>query len=62
MTPNWTDDDGRDWFNKLECKRCLHVFDAVDGEVPEHDCIGSRWKSESKDGEHHTPIQVEVIG
>ena len=39
--PNWTDDEGRDWFDKIECKRCLQRFDAVDGEVPEHDATAA---------------------
>ena len=58
--PNWTDDEGRDWFDKIECKRCLQRFGTVDGEVPEHDCNGGRFKSgPDPDGvTHHAPIYV----
>lgn len=57
--PSWTDDEGYNWFNKLECKRCLQRF-GVDkrGEVPVHDCIGGRYRSESDVGEYHYPVRV----
>ena len=25
--PNWSDDEGRSYFSKVECKRCLQDFD-----------------------------------
>lgn len=58
--PSWTDENGYDWFNKLECKRCLQRFDAVNGEVPEHDCLGGRFKSgpDPNGTTNHTPIYV----
>lgn len=58
--PNWTDETGYDWFGKLRCKRCNGRFDAEKGEVPEHDCIGGRFKSgPDPDGvTSHTPIWV----
>lgn len=59
--PNWTDDEGRNWFGKLECKRCLQIFEAgPDGEIPVHDCLGGRYRSESSGGEYHYPVkQIE---
>ncbi len=57
--PSWTDENGYDWFGKLECKRCLQRFDAVDGEVPVHDCLGGRFTSGTDEtGTHHTPVYV----
>jgi len=57
--PNWTDENGYSWFNKLECKRCLDRFDTDErGEIPEHDCLDGRWKSESVFPEHHMPVFV----
>jgi hypothetical protein len=58
--PSWTDEEGYNWFNKLECKRCLQRFDADKrGEVPVHDCIGGRFRSDSDAIEHHYPVRVE---
>lgn len=61
--PNWTDDEGRSWFNKLECKRCLGSYEAINGEIPKHQCIGGFYKSHTfttKDGhvEYHQPVKV----
>lgn len=55
--PNWTDEDGTDWFNKIECKRCLERFDVFKGEVPSHRC-GGYYRSESSYGEYHYPVLV----
>jgi hypothetical protein len=53
---NTIDETGYDWFMMLECKRCLCRFDVdKNGEVPVHDCIGGRYTSETKNGEHHLP-------
>jgi len=62
--PNWTDDDGFNWFGKLSCKRCLAVFKAEKGEVPVHECLGGYAKSKYMDGEHNcvvwaTPKEIE---
>jgi hypothetical protein len=63
MSPSWTDETGYDWFGKLECKRCLQRFDAVDGEVPVHECVGGElFKSASDGREHHFPVRVERKG
>ena len=57
--PNWTDETGYDWFNKLECKRCLNRFE-IDkrGEIPVHDCHGGRYDSVSTGGEWHLPRKL----
>jgi hypothetical protein len=56
--PNWTDENGYDWFSKLECKRCLQRFETDDqGEVPPHDCIGGRWRSVSGGGFWHVAVR-----
>lgn len=56
--PNWIDDEGYNWFGKLQCKRCSGRFDAVKGEIPVHDCIGGRYKSASYGSEYHVPVWV----
>ena len=56
--PNWTDEDGKNWYGKLECKRCLNVFEHVNGEVPIHKCIDGYYKSEYVNGVHHYPVPV----
>ena len=56
--PNWTDDEGNNWFNRTECKRCLKVFELKDGEIPVHECIGGRFCSKSSYGEYHLPVYV----
>lgn len=60
--PNWTDDDGVDWFGKIECKRCLSVFNSnEEGEVPIHQCLGGKYYTSGYDGlVHHYPIEVSV--
>lgn len=63
--PNWTDDEGTNWFNKLECKRCLGLFEIDStGEIPVHSCLGSLFKSVTYLTEHgrveyHEPVRVE---
>lgn len=38
--PNWTDDEGYNWFSKLECPRCLRRLDEdARGEMSDHECI-----------------------
>jgi hypothetical protein len=57
--PNWIDENG---FNKLECKRCLCVFDvSKTGEIPEHECHGWICKSGSNGFEHHQVIYVKKL-
>lgn len=60
--PNWTDDEGFSWFGKLQCKRCLRVFDAdKEGEVPTHACTGGLlFRSTTIIGEHHVEHHVPV--
>ena len=44
--PNWTDEEGNNWFGKLECKRCLDTFDTdQQGEIPVHKCLDGYCKS-----------------
>jgi hypothetical protein len=58
--PNWSDENGLDWFGKLECKRCLRVFTAdKQGEVPAHQCLGGWFASASGDDVWHYPIRVD---
>lgn len=62
--PSWTDEGGNDWFGKLQCKRCLQKFDAVEGEVPIHRCHGGWFTSKTTRNEfgfatHHDPVQVK---
>jgi len=60
--PNWTDDEGYNWFGKLECKRCLVRFDHdKNGEIPAHDCIGGRYCSVSIGAEHHLPKKLSSL-
>jgi len=57
--PNWIDDEGYNWYGKLECKRCLGRFDTdKDGEVPTHRCLGGWYKSESYGGLWHQAVFV----
>jgi hypothetical protein len=58
--PNWTYDDGFSDFGKLSCGRCMKFFNMDKrGEVPEHECIGGRYRSESNGLERHRPVKVE---
>jgi len=58
--PNWSDENGVDWFGKLECKRCLHTFSAdKNGEVPAHLCLGGWFASASSDDVWHYPVRVD---
>lgn len=60
--PNWIDEDGFNWFNKLECKRCLRIFDiSKAGEIPEHECHGWICKSASDGFENHQVVYVRKI-
>ena len=57
--PNWTDDEGRNHFEKLDCKRCLQTFDVNEvGEIPIHKCHGGYYKSGWNGLCHHAPIKV----
>ena len=58
--PSWTDDEGFNWFNKLECKRCLSVFESNNkGEVPIHQCVdGKYYTSGYVNSVHHYPVEV----
>ena len=57
--PNWTDDEARNHFGKLDCKRCLQTFDANEvGEIPIHKCHGGYYKSGWDGLYHHAPIKV----
>ena len=59
--PNWTDDEGTSYFNKVECKRCLQDFDydKKTGEVPVHKCLGGElWTSAYVNGVWHYPVKV----
>lgn len=56
--PSWTDEEGYDWYGKLECKRCLRRMTADHGEVPPHDCLGGRWASQSYTEVMHVPVPV----
>jgi hypothetical protein len=54
--PNWTDENGYNWFGKIECKRCLQRFDgnsdpAVGGSVPIHRCVGGYFTSKNTTNE-----------
>jgi len=56
--PNWTNEAGENRFNILECKRCLQDFTPVNGEIPTHNCIGGKYRSETSiDGINH-PVYV----
>lgn len=58
---NTTDEGGNNRFGVLTCRRCLADFGAdelVGGEIPEHECLGLRCKSESSGGEHHYVVVV----
>jgi hypothetical protein len=60
--PNWSDDEGRSYFGKIECKRCLQDFeyDKKTGEVPVHKCVdGKLWTSAYMNGTHHYPVRVK---
>ena len=63
--PNWTDDEGRNHFGMLDCKRCLQAFNTNEaGEVPIHKCLGGYYTSWFVGLHHHAPIKVseeEVI-
>ncbi len=56
--PNWTDDDGFSWFFKDSCQRCSRIFDIEKDEIPEHNCIGGRYKSTSSNGMYRIPTYV----
>jgi len=57
--PNWTDKTGFSWFSKLECKRCLGVFEQNEkGEVPIHKCLGGYYTSETVGDTYHYPVKV----
>jgi hypothetical protein len=62
--PNWSDDNGFSWYKKLECKRCLGIYDTDnEGEIPVHECLDGYYKSVTylaKDGrvEYHVPKRV----
>ena len=57
--PNWTDDEGRNHFGKIDCKRCLGEFIANEnGEVPTHKCLGGHYTSGFDGLYHHAPIKV----
>jgi hypothetical protein len=57
--PSWIDEGGYNWYGKLECKRCLCRFDADEsGQIPEHDCIRGRYKSENQDEVYYVPVCV----
>lgn len=58
--PNWTDDEGYNWYGMLECQRCLGRFKSDSrGEVSVHECLdGELYTSETIAGAHHTPKKV----
>ena len=57
--PNWTDDEGRNHFGKIDCKRCSQEFTYNEvGEVPVHECIGGYYTSGFDGVQHHSPIKV----
>jgi len=59
--PNWSDDEGFSWFNKLSCKRCLVVFEPDGkGEVPLHECLGGYFTSYFDGHTYHTPKFVSM--
>lgn len=37
--PNWTDENGKSWFNRDFCKICQHDFKLIKGEIPKHKCL-----------------------
>lgn len=58
--PNWTDESGFSWFNKLRCKRCLEIFEYNEvGEVSVHECLGGYSTSKTVDGVSHYPVPAE---
>ena len=62
IMPNWTDDERFNWFKILECKRCLGRFDEDDrGEIPEHECLGGIYRSESSYYEYHYPVFIRPL-
>ena len=57
--PNWTDDEGRNHFGKIDCKRCSRAFTYNEvGEVPVHECLGGTYTSGFDGLYHHAPIKV----
>lgn len=56
--PNWTTEDGFSWFGKDKCKRCGVIFDLENDEIPEHNCIGGRYKSMYRYGTYRYPVYV----
>lgn len=60
--PNWIDDCGRNWFNKIECKRCLVTFKIENDEVPIHTCLGENgWTSKSNYESYNIPMQLKYF-
>lgn len=58
--PNWIDENGFNWFGKLECKRCLKIFKSdKNGEIPIHKCLDGYYKSGTVNDVHHSPIFVK---
>ena len=54
--PNWVDENGYNWFGKIECKRCYERFDgnsdpAEGGSVPIHKCVGGYFTSQNTTNE-----------
>ena len=54
--PNWIDEEGYDWYGKIECKRCFRRFKYVvvnrSEEVPLHACHDG-WFTSEHDGVFH---------
>jgi hypothetical protein len=60
--PNWTDDEGRNHFGKIDCKRCNQEFNHNEvGEVPVHECIGGYYTSGFDGVQHHAPLKAAKI-
>jgi hypothetical protein len=50
--PSWIDEDGFDWFGKVNCKRCFEIFESKGCGPPPHQCCDGKWvTSKYVDGE-----------